>query len=92
MKKGKPELPVDLGRLKAEFPELTDDDLDAYVTITRRVLGEPMARAKMMREVMANARRAQEKTAAGAKLAKDEELLVRYLAAVSKMQSSTIRH
>lgn len=45
------DLPVDLDRLKAEFPELTDEELQAYVTVTRRVMSDPAARAKTMREV-----------------------------------------
>jgi hypothetical protein len=85
------ELPVDVDRLRAEFPELTDEDLQAYVTVTRRVLGDPAARAKQMREVMDSARRAQQKAATGGKLTADEALLVHYLAALAKMQRSTVR-
>ena len=84
-------LPVDATRLQAEFPDLTDEDLQAYVTVTRRVLGDPAARAKKMREVMDQARAAQEKAAAGGKLGAEEGLLVRYLAALAKMQRSTVR-
>jgi hypothetical protein len=84
-------LPVDVDRLKSQFPSLTDEDLLAYVTVTRRVLGDPAARAKKMREVMEAARQAQQKAAAGAKLTPEEQLLARYLAALAKMQSSTTR-
>lgn len=87
----KGDLPVDLDRLKREFPELSDEDLKAYVTITRRVLGDPASRAKKMREVMALAHQAEQKAAAGGKLAAEEQLLVRYLAALAKMQRSTVR-
>jgi len=87
----KSDLPVDVKRLKAEFADLSDEDLSAYVTITRRVLGDPAARARAMREVMDSARKAQEKAAAGGKLTAEEQLLVRYLAAVAKMQRSTVR-
>jgi hypothetical protein len=84
-------LPVEVERLKAEFPGLTDEDLQAYVTVTRRVLGDPATRAKRMREVMDGAQKAQQKAAAGGKLTADEQALVRYLAALAKMQRSTVR-
>ena len=87
----KGEVPVDAARLKAEFPGLTDEDLQAYVTVTQRVLGDPAHRAKAMREVMEGAQKARQKAAAGAKLTGDEGLLVRYLAALAKMQRSTVR-
>jgi hypothetical protein len=87
----KSELPVDVDRLKAEFPDLTDEDLQAYVAVTRRVLGDPAARAKQMRQVMDSARQAQQKAATGVKLTADEDRLVRYLAAMAKMQRSTVR-
>jgi hypothetical protein len=87
----KNELPVDAGRLKMEFPDLTDEDLQAYVTVTQRVLGDPAHRAKAMREVMDSAQNARQKAAAGAKLTGEESLLVRYLAAMAKMQRSTVR-
>ena len=89
MKKGPP-LPVDPGRLKGEFPELTADEVDAYVTITKRVLAKPETRARVMREIMAQAAEAQQKAAAGGRLKAEEALLVRYLRAVSKMQRSTV--
>jgi hypothetical protein len=87
----KRDLPVELDRLKVEFPDLSDEDVQAYVSVTRRVLGDPATRARKMREVMEVARQAQEKAAAGGKLSKDEALLVRYLAALAKMQRSTVR-
>ena len=55
-------LPVDLDRLKTEFPD-----------------------------VLERARAAQQKTASGAALSKDEQLLVRYMAAMAKMQRSTVK-
>ena len=57
-------LPVESARLKAEFPELTEDDLQAYATVTGQVLGDPATRGKKMREVMGRAREAQQKAAA----------------------------
>jgi hypothetical protein len=84
-------LPVDAARLKAEFPDLTDEDLQAYVTVTGRVLGDGATRAKSMREVMDRGRQAREKAAAGGRLSAEESLLVRYLAAMAKMQRSTVR-
>ena len=73
-------------RLRARFPALTDDDLDAYLTITKRVLADPGSRGRAMAEVMAAGRRAQEKEAAGSALSEEEALALRYLAAVDKMQ------
>ena len=89
MTKG-PSLPVDPGRLKDQFPELTTDELAAYVTITKRVLAKPETRARSMRGIMAQAAEAQEKAAAGGRLKAEEALLVRYLRAVGKMQRSTV--
>ena len=73
-------------RLRARFPALTDDDLDAYLTITKRVLADPGSRGRAMAEVMAAGRRALEKEATGAALSEEEALALRYLAAVDKMQ------
>lgn len=87
----KADLPVDLDRLKAEFPALTDEDLQAYVAVTRRVLADPTGRGRAMREVMDSARKAQQKSGGGGALSADEQVLVRYLAAVAKMQRSTGR-
>jgi MOSC domain-containing protein YiiM len=87
----KPGLPVDPGRLRAEFPDLGEDELQAYVEVTRRVLGDPAARALKMREVMDGARRARQKADAGGALDAGEQLLVRYLSAMAKMQRSTVR-
>lgn len=84
-------LPVDIERLRAEFPDLTDEDLKAYVSVTRRVLGDPATRAKAMRDLMERARQAREKADAGRRLSEDDERLVRYLEALGKMQRSTVR-
>jgi hypothetical protein len=84
-------LPVDVDRLKAEFPELTDEDLTAYVAVTRRVLADPAGSGRAMREAMERARAARQKQSAGAALSKDDLLLVRYLAAMAKMQRSTVK-
>jgi hypothetical protein len=86
----KADLPVDLDRLKAEFPDLTDEDLQAYVAVTRRVLADPAGRARAMREVLDNARKAQKKVG-GEVLDGEEHQLVRYLAAMAKMQRSTVK-
>lgn len=87
----KADLPVELDRLKAEFPDLTDEDLHAYVSITRRVLSDPAGRGRAMRDVLERARAARLEQAGGATLGKDDLLLVRYLAAMDKMQRSTVR-
>jgi len=79
-------LPVEPERLRARFPGLTDDDLLAYVTITRRVLADPRSRGRALAEVMAAGQRAREREAAGAAVPEDEALAQRYLLAVRKMQ------
>jgi hypothetical protein len=76
-------LPVDVERLRRQFPALTDDDVDAYVTVTRRILSAPLAdRARVTRETLARGR------AAGGASARDDDdrLALRYVAAVEKMQ------
>ncbi len=88
--KSRPHVPIEPGRLKEEFPGLTTDELDAYVTVTKRVLAKPEARARVMRDVMAQADEAQRKASVGARLKPEEALLLRYLRALSKMQRSTV--
>jgi len=87
----RPELPVDLERLRTQFPSLTDDDLEAYAAVTRRVLADPGTRARRMAEVMERARQASAKAAAGASLGHEEALLVRYRQAMAKMQATTVK-
>ena len=73
-------LPVDPERLRREFPELTDDDLDAYVTVTKRILAAKAGdRPRLTREVLEKGRQ------------KKDNLSARYVAAVDKMQRSTVR-
>jgi hypothetical protein len=73
-------LPVDPERLRREFPELTDDDLDAYVTVTKRILAAKAGdRPRLTREVLEKGRQ------------KKDDLSARYVAAVDKMQRSTVR-
>ena len=79
-------LPVEPERLRVRFPGLTDEDLDAYVTVTRRVLADPRRRGRALAEVMAAGQRAREREAAGAPVPEDEALALRYLLAVGKMQ------
>jgi hypothetical protein len=59
--------------------------------VTQRVLGDPAARARKMREIMDRARDARQKADAGGELTADEQLLVRYLSALAKMQRTTVR-
>lgn len=82
-------LPVDPARLKAQFPSLTDDDLEAYAAGTRRILAAatPEDRARVTRETLALGRAARDKRAAGKTLSTQEEAALRYLAAVDKMQT-----
>jgi hypothetical protein len=79
-------LPVEPERLRSCFPSLTDEDVDAYVEVTKRVLADPRSRGRAMADVMASAQRAREREAGGAELAPDERLALRYLSAVGKMQ------
>jgi hypothetical protein len=89
---GRP-LPVDPERLRRQFPELTPEDLDAYEAVTRRILAEPSAdrRARLTRDTLARGRQAREKQAAGGALTADEMRDLRYLQAVTKMQTSTVK-
>jgi len=82
------QLPVDPERLRSRFPGLSPGDLEAYAAVTRRVLEDPVAKGRVMREVMTLARGAREKEAAGASLSRDESLALRFLRAVEKMQRS----
>jgi len=77
-------LPVDPERLRKQFPGLTDGDLEAYVEVTKRVLEGPQAKGKAMRAILESGRAARSKPVAS--LTSDEQLHVRYLEAVDKMQ------
>jgi hypothetical protein len=85
------DLPVDPARLRRQFPDLTDGDMQAFEEVTRRILaeGRPDARAKLTREIVAAGREARTRAAAGAILSADESLAARYVAAVEKMQRPT---
>jgi hypothetical protein len=85
------DLPVDPERLQREFPELTGDDLEAYVAVTRKVLAAGPKRAVLMKQIIEGARQAQQKMQEDATLSEQEKLWVRYLAAVEKMQRATPR-
>lgn len=87
----KPGLPVEVERLREAFPDLSDADLQAYAEVTRRVLGDPAARARTMRDILERAREAQQRGTSGGTLSEDQQLLVRYLSALAKMQRSTVR-
>jgi len=84
-------LPVDPARLRAEFPELTEEDLAAYVEVTQRLLAQPEARGRLLREVMAVGQDARRRSGTGSPLSPDEERALRYLRALEKMQRSTVR-
>jgi hypothetical protein len=79
-------LPVDPERLRREFPQLTDEDIDSYVEVTTRVLGDPKNRGRAMAGLLDRARSAREKRSNGQALAEEEALALRYLVAVEKMQ------
>ena len=78
-------LPVLPERLRERFPSLTDDDLQAYTEVTRRLLGAS-AKGRALTELMAAGQRAREKDAAGATPDESEALALRYLRAMEKMQ------
>ena len=87
------DLPVDLERLRKQFPDLTADDLDAYAEVTRGILSQasPNQRARLLRDTLARGRQARDKKAGGATLSEGESLDLRYLQAVAKMQGSTVK-
>jgi hypothetical protein len=77
---------VDVDRLRSQFPALTDEDVEAYVAVTRRILSarDPADRARITRDTLARGR------SAGAAASPDDEdrLAVRYVAAVARMQGN----
>ncbi len=79
-------LPVDPARLRRQFPDLTDDDLAAYVEVTRRILAErdPGARAAITRDVLARGRTARASASADAA----DRVAAAYVSALEKMQGS----
>ena len=87
---GRP-LPVDPARLRRQFPDLTDDDIAAFEEVTSRILGEdrPEARARVTRDILAQGRRARERSAARETLSAEDALAAGYVAAVEKMQGPT---
>jgi hypothetical protein len=84
-------LPVDPERLRREFPDLSAEDLDAYVEVTERVMATGKDRSKLMRQILDGGLDAREKEAQGASLTDQERLWLRYRSAVEKMQRSTAR-
>ena len=87
------DLPVDPERLRKQFPQLTDRDVDAYVNVTRRILEKqgPAERGKLTRDIMETARTARAKSSAGGELTERERQALRYLDAVEKMQGTTVK-
>jgi len=79
-------LPVAPDELRRRFPSLTDDDLEAWTEVTRRLLAQPARRGQRLAEVLSAALRAEEKEAAGAAPDEDETLARRYTRALAKMQ------
>ncbi len=81
-------LPVDPARLRRQFPSLSDDDLEAYVAVTRRILGERDAgkRARVTRDFLARGRDRLDRRGPEEPLAGDDGLAARYVLAVEKMQ------
>jgi hypothetical protein len=78
-------LPVDPARLRQQFPSLTDADVAAFEAVTRRILSQPdpVARARVTREVLARGRAAREQ---GAVTDPEDRLAQAYLDSVEKMQ------
>ncbi len=86
-------IPVDPGRLRRQFPSLTDDDLEAYAEVTRKILAEPRPaeRALLTRAFLTEGRRAREKATGGEHLTARESLALRYVNAMDKMQGRAAR-
>jgi len=85
-------LPVEPARLRQEFPDLTEEDILAYVAVTKRILESAVKdRARVTREALEAGRAAREKAARGERLASEEALSMRYLAALDKVQRSTVK-
>ena len=83
-------LPVDPERLRLEFPDLSDEDLAAFVAVTTRILAASTKdRPRVTREALEGGRRAQQKAQAGGALSAEESLNAHYVAAVEKMQGGT---
>ena len=87
------DLPVDPERLRKQFPQLTNEDIEAYAGITRRILEKKDAaeRGKLTRDIMETARTARAKSKAGTELTERERQALRYLDAVEKMQGTTVK-
>ena len=52
------DLPVDPDRLRRQFPDLTAEDVDAYVAVTRRILDAPPGeRPRITRDALEGGRR-----------------------------------
>jgi hypothetical protein len=79
-------LPVDPERLRFQFPSLTDEDLEAFAAVTRRILADPRQRGRVLAETMTLAQRAREKVALDAALDEAERLALAYASALAKMQ------
>jgi hypothetical protein len=83
-------MPVDPERLRAQFPALTDDDLDAYTLVTRRILeADAHRRGAITREVLDKGRAAVQRAERREPLDEDDHLAARYLKAMEKMQGRT---
>jgi hypothetical protein len=87
------DLPVDPERLRKQFPQLADQDIEAYVNVTRRILENKgsVERGKVTRDIIEMARSARAKSGAGSDLTERERQALRYLDAVEKMQGTTVK-
>jgi len=87
------DLPVDPERMRRQFPALTDADIEAYVTVTRRILENkgPAERGKVTRDIIEMARTARAKSSAGSQLTEGERQALGYLDAIEKMQGTTVK-
>ncbi len=79
-------LPVDPERLRRQFPSLTDEDLAAFESVTRRVLADPRQRGRVLADAMTLAQRAREKRAQDVALEPAEREALSYAFALAKMQ------
>jgi hypothetical protein len=74
-------------RLRRQFPSLTDDDVDAYVTVTRRILSAPAAdRARVTHVLLTKARAIEGEKRDPTSLSPEDLILLRYLTSLRKIQ------
>lgn len=79
-------LPVEPARLKEQFPDLTDEELDAYGRVTAGLM-ESANRTALLRETLEKGRKGQARRDRGEKLGEADRAAALYLDALAKMQA-----